>query len=705
LVAAALHSTVAGVGVNPAAMQAVTAARGGVPASQMAAINGHVVNVSGNQPSSKPQDGAPAQPIESLPEYEAKLGGTAGAIESASQKFFMADMGMMVGGMVLGGASTALGFAGKIPVAGKPFEWASKAVDKLKGVVTAPREFMLETEVGEGLSKGAGALQKGVAKLSPSVAEKMTGIVEGAGRAETAIGAGVQRGFDAASGVVGKVVDSSETVQAGFGKLAQNRQTALEEAHGKLTGAGRDTSLTGVRGWLNARNNRDLMGEMNNAVSELRTHSLMHADPHTAHHINEFTSAYEKLAGHVSDAKNIGTEPTQALLKEATTASKALDELKKSGVHPEIEGSLARVTKAFGDMSTTTEKLASRAATVSFLENPAQAVKAMPQALAKMNIHHGAMNVAMGTASIFNVARSAVSFDHDADALKKMVAAVEHKDVKDVSLLHAVMGNSKSKLVKEAQSSFMKLYAVEGAMDLVDVGLNVAMMRKHGLSMGVALPAFAATSMVPMMMREKNALSAFDGLDRALATGAHVGAGAYAEFIQSSVPEAKNLEAKNGLLVAMAKHYEERQAKPDQLLRDIESGEMTKLASEIQQKMAQSGREAGAAAGQMHAQKDAGMSDSEKSTALQAGGAVSLAQAEKKPAKEVLGKHTAHVAAGHSAAHAPDSMASRVSSHVDKLAGKATAAISGTPHAAGTRVAAVHHDGVVQSQEQQALGA
>lgn len=658
-----LHSTVAGVGQQP-----IVQGRGA---------------------------SAQQEPINSLSDYNPELTGAAGAAEQVTHKFFMADMAMMMGGGVLGGVAKVVGAPKNIEFLniGKPFKWISDKIDGLKNVVTAPREFALHTETGDALGKAAEGLQKGVAKVSEGAAAHMGSFVQGATEAQSAIGAGVEKSFDVASQGVGKIVESSQTLQDMFAFAAKHRNDALTEAHGKLTGAARDTSLTGVRGWWNAKRNPNIGAELSDAVSELQAYKIKHADAATAGTIDTFTQAHEKLTEHLKDVKNLGSGETEQLVKNAQTALKDMETLRGSGV-VELDGSIARVNKAFAAVSTQAEKLATRAATVSFLENPAAAVKAMPAVMAKTNLHHMALNTAMAGASIFNVAHTAVSFEHDLETLKKMVAATENTIPKDVSTVHALMGDTRSNAVKEARSAFIKQYAVEGAMDAVDIGLNVAMMRKNGLPMAVAMPAFAATSLVPMMMRDKNTMTAFDGLDRALASGAPVGAGAYAEFIQAAVPEARNVDAANGLLVELASHYAKTQVKPDQLLRDIESGAMKKLASDLQQKMATEGREAGALVGEKHAPE---IDDRTKNNLLQAGAAASLAMgASEKPAKEVLGKHTAHLVAAEKPAHL--ATVHKITEHLQPISSHA-------PHIPLNKIAgAVHHDGVVQQLGQE-LGA
>lgn len=690
---AALSSTVAGVGLNPVMMPPVQVA------PQMMNVNGHMVATAA-RPILAPVPAEPALPtahrtadaqkpvVDKLDEYNPELTGVAGAIDSGISKGFMADMIVTMGAPVVGGVAGALNYVGKVPYAGVPFRWAGTAVNKVKDVVSAPFEFAKKTDVGDALSKGAEGTRSVVGYFSKDTAAKMDGFVEGAAKAETKIGATVEKGFQAASDRVGGVIESSPTLKGMFEAAAKNRSAAFDAAHSQFLGAGRDVSLTGVRGWMNARKNPDLLKTMADAMKDLEAQKV-HATPQDIMHIDAFKATYDQLHAHLGDAANIkDVAKSEALLKQATKASESLAEL-SGGAHPQLQGSLANVTKTFGKMVEAGEKLTSRAATVSFVSDPAAALAKGKDALARMNLHHGAMNVGMMGMSIFGIARTSVSMEHDLEALKKLVAASEGVKPSEVSTMHAVFGDAKSPMVEHAQKYFTKLYAAEGAIALADIGLNVAMMRKNGISAGVGVGGLMALGAGSMFLREENELTAFDGLSRAFDSGAQVGAGAYAQFIKASVPEAKNIPLENPLMQAMAQHYAQLQMRPEQLVQEIQSGKMTQTASQLQHQMAaeRQAQEAAEAANTPH------LTDNAKGEFVKAGAVASSMMSATKDhpkEKEVLGAHTARAVG----ASVPRAAAHSSMAHVAHQA--LTTSEHARPH---VRVSAMEHEGALQHNE------
>lgn len=620
------------------------------------------------------QGTAPQQEtVDQLTDYNPQMTGLGKVAEKASHTFFMADMGTAA-------AAGATGWIGKKAlenkersVIGKPLGFLGKGFEKVSNIVGAPRKALEETHVGNALESSAKGAQKLVGKVSKSAASGMDVWIERAQATQQAIGERVQSAANFAADKVGAATQN-ETVQKATGWMADMRTNALNEAHAKFAGTQNTDNMNAVRKFFAKRGGGQL-SEMEETMQKFANHATYEAGERGAA-ARQFQTSYQALHTHISDVANLhDSGKTQSLLKTAKDDLKALQDHYKELPTSEAKIAIGNANAGLSALESGLEPLSARVGTVAMLKNPAEVVRTMPAALKDMNLHQATMNTVFAAGSAMTITRAAKNFNHDKQSLIDMVTALEGKK-EPVSLFHAMFGSTDSTTIKAARTYMMKVYSAETLGCTVDVAVNIALCRKGGMSMSAAMPVMMAGGMIPAMLHGHNAMTAFGSLNDIAKSGAAIGPHAYAQFIQQALPQAQNIAGDNGLLVAFGEHYAAIKATPAQMMHELESNHITQVASELQQKLAAQGRQAGQAEGaapalegnvaQAHTPI---MEHPATQHALHTAAVVGSAALAKHPTpttRTVMGQHTAKVmnaSAHHPLAHTATATAGTAATH------------------------------------------
>ncbi len=590
-----------------------------------------------------------------LPDYQPELHGPLKTVEHASHQFFSLDMGSMLAASVLGKAADVATNRKDMKYVGRPLGFVGKGLSKVRNVVAAPREFLEKTTVGTALETSAQGAQSLVGKVSKSTAAKMDGWITRAKDTQAWFGTQAERVSGSAATKVEQLVGNHEGLQTRLASLAEGRETALAKAHAKLTGAHITDDMSGFSKWW-AKRGTNQVTEMHNVMADFNQHVAVQAGEAGAK-AYEFRASVDALHTHLGDFKNLyDTSKTESLIKASKEQLEALKKIHADTTDNNIRATLGRVGMGLESVEKAIEPLNARVGTVAMLRNPAEAVRNIPASLSGMNLHQTAFNGAIAAGSAFTVIRSTKNFHHDMQSLKGMVAALEGTDAGHVSTFHALFANNASPTVKAARAYMFKVYSVETLADIGDVALNLVLMRKGGANnMMTMMPLMMGTAMIPAFMHGHNALTAFGSMDALVKSGQPLGAGAYAQFIQQALPQAKNITADNGLLVELGKHYADMKATPAQMLKEIESNHITEVAAQLQQQLATAGRHAGdpVAAPAVETSKLQVAAQPALHAATVAGTAAMMAHGTRTtPPRTVVGGHTAKLMSA-SAHHTP----------------------------------------------------
>ncbi len=341
--------------------------------------------------------------------------------------------------------------------------------------------------------------------------------------------------------------------------------------------------LTGTHG-------RHIADRLNEHVEAAHSHA-----PH-AGTVSTSAEAYETalkgIQTETANAHNLlkgGAQGTNALSIDFTNQKKIIDDTmggaKKSripfvGKTNGLITDATKATKGYGNLRFAQAPL----------KTLASSLKSIPATIANKTTHSTAFDATFA----LETAVSNISFAKDVsfhlNNLRHMCEVME--DTKEVSNFHVLFSKDVPKVVQHARKQVFAQFGpravIEAASDvLTGVGFIRSNFLMMMLPMGIRMAAGAASP-------KFNLLNDYGALAQAQASGEQLEGAHYAKII-AGASEAVALAGgnMNGLTVEVAKHYAKQQTPIDQVLREIESGQMNKIALGLQQERTTAGITAG----------------------------------------------------------------------------------------------------------------
>jgi hypothetical protein len=203
-------------------------------------------------------------------------------------------------------------------------------------------------------------------------------------------------------------------------------------------------------------------------------------------------------------------------------------------------------------------------------------IRAIPGKLGKMDLGHTVMNGSFVAMSGISMATDARSFTKNLATLKQMYHDLTGKEASTVGVLFG----SVPKVVAEARSHLLKNILIHEGTDVAGVLVNLKGLLNPafgGLKAMAAfmLPQFASQG-ADMLMGE-SVLPTYQALKQSFDPKQKMPVEYYQAFLGAMSSELKKHGGENSAFTkAVAEQYAKAQAAPQQMLKDIESGALTK---------------------------------------------------------------------------------------------------------------------------------
>ncbi len=441
---------------------------------------------------------------------------------------------VMGGAFMLSMAGGLLGFLGKIPVIGAPFQGLAK-------VAGAPQQILDSNTIGDiphAISGSITGAKKVIDKVlgegkADALAERVRGKESRVGEV---VFAKANQATSWLGSVIGKGIDNSEFLKditsKRAAKMAGKAGESFEAIH---------KTLGELSGHLSASE----LSEVNKAVEEARKH----------------------IGGSASSINMAGFQKAMESVGETLKGVATKDNKELSTAVGKIHGGLSELTHQVSQthsLHQSSRGWADIKGAISSVPEKLKGVK-LQEALWKTSIHAGNAMMAYS-----NVKQSSTGMS----ALKDMAQALTGKRPSTLGIL---FGSGLPETVKEARSQYMKSAIVRTLSDALGIFVNT----KYSGSVGGGAKGLAMVIGVPMLVGKiseivtsnNQSAECFAQLRDAQAAGQGIPPELIAQFIGVTSKKAKAAGgAENKSVQLIAQQYASEGVSPEQILLEIENG-------------------------------------------------------------------------------------------------------------------------------------